>query len=70
MIFEPEKNLEKLNEYLNNLRTETRENFSQNNFDKDGRPIFDDWILFHFGLVFNENKTEIERKNLQDGRKV
>ncbi|WKB80527.1 PIN domain-containing protein [Cellulophaga lytica] len=66
MIFEPEKDLEKLNEYLNSLGTETRKDFYPNSFDKDGRPIFDDWILFHFGLVFNESQTKIEQIEFYD----
>lgn len=66
MIFEPEKNLEKLNAYLNNLGTEPSKDFSPNSFDKDGRPIFDDWILFHFGLVFNENESKIEQIEFYD----
>jgi hypothetical protein len=66
MIFEPEKNLEKLNDFLNNLGTKPKKNFYPNSFDKDGRPIFDDWILFHFGLVFNENKSEIEQMEFYD----
>lgn len=64
MVFEPEKNLEKLSEYLNN--EDNKKDFYPNSFDKDGRPIFDDWILFHFGLEFNEAEQKIEKTEFYD----
>jgi rRNA-processing protein FCF1 len=66
MVFEPEKNLHNLNEYLNNLGKGDEKDFYPNTFDKDGRPIFDEWILFHFGLEFNENEKKIEKTEFYD----
>ena len=66
MIFEPESNIKALNEYLNHLITRSESEYYPNTFDKDGRPIFDDWILFHFGLVFNEKENKIEQTEFYD----
>lgn len=64
MVYEPEKDLEHLREYLNNV--DTKQDFYPNTFDKDGRPIFDDWILFHFGLEFNETELKIDKTEFFD----
>jgi len=64
MVFEPEKDLEKLREYLNNI--DENKDFYPNTFDKDGRPIFDDWILFHFGLEYSEEKQKVENVTFYD----
>ena len=62
MVFEPEKDLDRLSKYLSNV--DEKKDFYPNSFDKDGRPIFDDWILFHFGMEFNESEQNREYRIL------
>ncbi|QSS96705.1 PIN domain-containing protein [Psychroflexus sp. ALD_RP9] len=64
MVFEPEKDLDRLSKYLSNV--DEKKDFYPNSFDKDGRPIFDDWILFHFGMEFNESEQKIENTEFYD----
>ena len=42
------------------------EEFYPNTFDKEGRPIFDDGILFNFGLIFHEEDNSIDQVAFHD----
>ena len=55
-VFKPETNKEELDKYLNSL-TPRPYSRHQNNFDKEGRPIFDNNVLFIFeGKVDEKSK--------------
>lgn len=58
-IFKPETNREELDKYLSSL-TPRPYSRHQNNFDKEGRPIFDNNVLFIFEGKVDEKLKTIE----------
>jgi hypothetical protein len=64
-IFKPETNKEELDKYLDSItaRPYTRH---QNKFDKEGRPIFDNNVLFIFEGIVDEKGIEIKELSFED----
>lgn len=58
-IFKPETNREELDKYLSSLTPRPYSRY-QNNFDKEGRPIFDNNVLFIFEGKVDEKLKTIE----------
>jgi hypothetical protein len=58
--FHPENKKEELNEYLSSIE-KRQYSRHKNNFDKDGRPIFDNSVLFIFEGEVNEAKNSIDK---------
>ncbi len=65
MIFEPEKKIEELNEYLGKREKKEEDSFP-NTFDKQARPYFNDFILFYFGLEYDDTSSEISSMDFLD----
>ena len=64
-IFKPEENREELDKYLNSL-TPRPYSRHQNNFDKEGRPIFNNSVLFIFEGKVDEKLNKIEALSFID----
>jgi hypothetical protein len=62
MVFEREANIKQLDEYFekhcNGLYPET--------FDKQGRPFFKDFMLFYFGMEYDEKSKSIKNVEFYD----
>ncbi|MCA2777456.1 MAG: hypothetical protein IM474_20105 [Microcystis sp. M135S2] len=59
-IFKPEANKEELDKYLSTL-TQGPYSFHLNTFDKEGRPIFDNNVLFIFEGKVDEKSGKVEQ---------
>jgi len=57
MIFSPEKNIDELKKHLETAKLKDR--YKMETFDKNARPIYNDYILFHFLLTFSEETKKI-----------
>jgi hypothetical protein len=64
MIFEPERNKHLLIEHLNEIKINPSRLIET--FDNNGRPIFNNWILFHFELIFSEETNKIVKVEFLD----
>jgi len=64
MIYAPEKNIEKLFEYLDIIKL-TPHSYLET-FDKEGRPIYNEYIKFHFLLTFSEEMNKITKVEFLD----
>lgn len=64
-IFKPETNKEELDNYLSSL-TQKPYSRHQNNFDKEGRPIFDNNVLYIFEGKVDEKSKKIEALSFID----
>ncbi|WP_341902855.1 PIN domain-containing protein [Fluviicola taffensis] len=62
MVFEKEPNIEKLEEYFEKYI----DGFYPNTFDKQGRPFFNDFMLFHFGMEYDEKNKSIKNVEFYD----
>lgn len=58
--FQPETKKEELNEYLSSIE-KRQYSRHRNNFDEDGRPIFENSVLFIFEGEVNEAKNSIDK---------
>lgn len=59
VIFQPERNKEELEKYLSSILPRPYSRY-QNTFDKDGRPVFENGVLFIFEGNINEAEKRIE----------
>jgi hypothetical protein len=57
MVYEAEKNTQLVIDHLNACKI--RPTFHPETFDEEFRPVFNDWILFHFQLVYSEDENKI-----------
>jgi hypothetical protein len=57
MIFSPERNRKALQQHLETAKL--NDPFKMETFDKELRPVFNDYILFHFSLIFSEETNQI-----------
>lgn len=57
MVFEAEKNTQLVIDHLNSCKT--RPTYRPETFDDKFRPVFNNWILFHFQLIFSEDDNKI-----------
>lgn len=64
-IFQPEKNKDELNEYLSSIEIRPYSRH-KNNFDKEGRPIFENSVLFIFEGEVNEAKGSVDKLEFID----
>lgn len=64
MIFEPEKNKQLLIKHLEECKSNPSRHMET--FDNRGRPIFNNWILFHFELIFSEKTNKIIKSEFLD----
>jgi hypothetical protein len=64
MIYAPERNIEKLFEYLDIIKL-TPHSYLET-FDKEGRPIYNEYIKFHFLLTFSEEMNKITKVEFLD----
>lgn len=64
MVFSPERNKEALLKHLETAKI--ADPYKMETFDKEGRPIFNDYILFHFLLSFSEENNQITHVEFLD----
>jgi len=64
-IYKPESNKEELDEYLNTLEKRPYSRH-KNNFDKDGRPIFENSVLFIFEGIVDEKHSSLDKLHFVD----
>lgn len=64
MVFSPERNRDALQKHLETAKL--TDPYKMETFDKEGRPIFNDYILFHFLLRFSEETNQIKRVEFLD----
>lgn len=64
MVFAPEKNIEALKKHLETAKL--YEPYKLNTFDAEGRPYFNEYILFHFLLTFAEQTKKVSKVEFLD----
>lgn len=64
MVFSPEKNIDELKKHLETAKL--KDPYKMETFDKDARPIYNEYILFHFLLTFSEETQKITQVKFLD----
>jgi hypothetical protein len=64
MIFAPEKNVDELIKYLETVKFNP--SYKLETFDKEARPIYNEYMRFHFLLTFSEETNKITKVEFID----